>query len=83
MKNHACVNRVTERKRLRFRCVGIASASWNTRLGQMARAQLFDIRQFVQISKPKMIQEKLRGFIQERAPGDFGATRDFDQATLH
>src|SRR5262249_39988640 len=49
----------------------------------MAHAQLFNIRQLVQTPKPKMIQEKLRSFVKQWTPWDFGAPRNFNEAALH
>jgi len=49
----------------------------------MAGTQLFHIGQFVQIPKPKMIQEKLSSFVKERTPGDFSAPSDLNKPALH
>src|SRR6266536_4560654 len=50
---------------------------------QMTRAQLFYIRQFVQSAQAEVIKKKLRGLVQKRAPGNFGASGDFNQAAFH
>src|SRR4030095_10151479 len=48
--------------------------------GQMMCAQLFHIWQFVQIAQTKVIEEKLRRFVEKRSAGNFGASANFHQA---
>src|SRR3954454_483680 len=46
-------------------------------------AQFFCVRQLVEVPKPEMFEEKLGGFVEQRAARHFGAPGNFQQTALH
>src|SRR6267143_5266069 len=69
-----------------FRLTGIADAGcsgWSRRDWQIACAQFFGVRQFVEIPQTEVLQEKLGRLVKQRAAGQFRAPADFDQAAFH
>src|SRR5712692_1463675 len=51
--------------------------------GQIAFPQFLHVRQFVQLAQTEMVQKKLRCFVKQRPAGNFGASGNFYQASLH
>src|ERR1051325_2304564 len=56
---------------------------YRSRARQITSPQFFHVWQFIEIAQSEVIEEKLRGLIEKRTPGNFGASSDFHQAAFH
>src|ERR1700730_16259991 len=50
---------------------------------QVACAQFFHIRQFVQVTQSEMVEEKFSRFVGQWTSGNFGASGNFDETAFH